>query len=226
MIVSKMRRSLAQGYPSQHAACVSPLALPQISAVPLQHFKWGDSHGNKPTVTLHGPEDSTTQVTTLQAQVPVLKSLPLKEGAHSFIEHQLLQLSSYDLTHDLMCELPSLPEWAGVLDLSKCQWPLAHTEYSALAQHVPSSYVAWVLPGTHDTPLVQSIIQGLEQHRAALGLKPMALLLSGYEHDPYKPSEHVLLFSEQEHKSGVQVNGVEKHWQWVDRTVRFLPWLK
>ncbi len=175
----------------------------------LQHNLWGRIQSDL-TVTLQRPDNSTEELATLKAQLEVLQGVHLRDTLRTE-KYVILQLTRWPLTHEIMCELQGLPQWASVLDLSQCEWPLAHTEYTALAQHLPSSYVGWVLPGKPKSPLLESIAQGIAQSKARLGPGPTVLLLRGCSGGTVRVGEHALLINKFD-KDTLQHEGVEKLW--------------
>ncbi len=161
-------------------------------------------------MTLQCPSDRTAQLATLQAQLAALQAVRFSNTLRTE-KYITLHLSEYALTHDNMCALQGLPQWAGVVVLTDCEWPLAPTEYRALAQHMPTAFMAWMLPGKPGSPLVESITQGIEQCKERLGPLPVVLLLPEYKGSPIRVGEHALLANKYA-QGGLQLYGVEKLW--------------
>ncbi len=142
-------------------------------------------------ITLPCPQD----ISQNRTQLSVLRAMRLQPGARwdETAKYVVVHLKGWVLTHATMSELSGLPVWASWLDFSECEWPLEHTEYRALAQHVPTSYVAWVLPGQPGSALLESIIAGISERRAGLSLERVELMLPEYTGGPQEQGEHVLL---------------------------------
>lgn len=74
--------------------------------------------------------------------------------------------------------LSALPAWDGKILLNGATWPLEATEYTALANHLPSSYDTWQV-GADMRPkseLFGAVAQGVNQTRASLGLGDLTVL--------------------------------------------------
>ncbi len=135
-------------------------------------------------------------MTALKAQMDLLHVVRHgpKKGRGEPPEHgTTVCLKGWSLTHAVMRELSGLPQWASVLDLSKCAWPLQHAQYRALAQHVPAAFTIWELPGKPGSALLDSIAAGIVDCRAQRGPAPIALLLPEYNGGAVKVGEGVRL---------------------------------
>ncbi len=165
----------------------------------LQYVHWSPVLGldftHELCITLQSPQSSTAQLAALEAQITVLRAMRFESSKYGPITEArvVVQLKGYALTNEIVRVLSGLPQWAAWLDLSQCEWPLEHTQYKALAQHVPTAYSGWLLPGLPQSALVQSIIAGIAENSARLGPVPKVLVLPEYEGALIKEGEHVFI---------------------------------
>ncbi len=165
----------------------------------LQHFEWDVSEhsgdcDHELRIVLECPADSAAQAATLRAQCTALQAVRLSRP-----QYAVVVLPHWPLSHQNIRELSGLPAWSSLLDLSMCHWPLDGVARRALAQHVPTAYIGWFIPGSdHDewSAVQDSVAVALSEHRAARDLSPIALLLVGYQYGPRKQGKHVLLIRE------------------------------
>lgn len=157
-------------------------------------------------ISLRCPADSDTQLAVVSVQTDLLHAL-------RFAPHfgpPIIDLAGWPMREGVMRALSGLPHWPAWLDFSKSKWPLQPTEYKALAQHVPTSYTVWMLPGQPGSPFIQSIIAGVLE--AGVKQSKIALVLPEYTGAPVKRGEHVLMV-----KGGsmhaLSTWGVEECWE-------------
>ncbi len=133
----------------------------------LSHVRWAAT-----TVTLLTPGRNKA---LHNARMSVMRAMrfttPVAESATDVV------LRNWSLTRDNMDALRGLPEWAGVLDLRSCKWPLMAREYTHLGMCVPTSYIAWRMGETVPAARLKAICEGVNQRRAGLDLPRLELCI-------------------------------------------------
>ncbi len=125
-----------------------------------------------------------TPVATLRAQLALMRTLRFVEpGSVRVI------LFGHSMTLDTMAALAGLPEWPGKLLFSGCTWPMPASEYTQLAQYVPTTYTDWLVDC--DDAVLYSICEGINQRRARLGARPVSVYVR--REQVRRMGEHVVL---------------------------------
>ncbi len=151
--------------------------------------------------------DTAEQLDALKAQLMILQSM--RFSGVDVEPGVLVCLKGYTFTHEFIRALAGLPDWAAWLDLSECRFPFEHTaEYRSLAQHVPTAYTGWVLPGQPRVPAVESIMQGIIECKARFGPEPVTLVLPKYTGNPLLKRKCVLVVSKA-HWADLREHGME-----------------
>ncbi len=108
-------------------------------------YTWGlqtppHKHIHHHTAGLH---PGTPHRGPLRAQVTVLSALHFTNDETA--KNVRVVLDGWPVNRAVIRCLAGLPQWLGVLDLSRCTWPLPHAEYRSLAYRVPVGFASWEL---------------------------------------------------------------------------------
>ncbi len=172
-------------------ACVSVRVLVCVSAQDvvrqlsdrLASINWVPVRGPDTLVVLLHPSRRTL-VATLNTQLTFMRELRLVEPGRVRVV-----LFGHSMTLDAMAARTCLPEWPGVLNFSRCTWPLPAPEYAQLAHCVPTSYTEWHLDC--DDAILDSICVGINERRARLGARPVSVYVRRKQ--VRRMGEHVVL---------------------------------
>ncbi len=131
--------------------------------------------------------------TALPAQLFFLRRVRLAPTEPSRVR---LTIQGLRITQDAIQALRGLPAWPHWLAFgAKVQWS-EDAEYTALAHCIPISYKLWCLELSHDSPIIASICEGVNQRRAGLGLWPLVVAVSMEGPVHYeRRGKHVVLVS-------------------------------
>ncbi len=148
----------------------------------LPTVQWAPLSGRELKITLY---DCFT-VDYLLPSLSVLRGLRFVDGTEV-----CLTLKTFSMKREIMTAQAGLPDaWTGALRFEKCTWPLPASEYTQLAQYVPTSYTEWHVE-CKQPAVLDSIRVGINEARARLGARPLTV----YAHidKVRRVGEHVVL---------------------------------
>ncbi len=157
----------------------------------LQHVTWKPMNAVAGAKLVFSVPTGQYELKTARAQLSTLKAVRFTKPEDTM--KGLAVGFSARLTPKMMQLLRDLPDGPRVLDLQGCSWPQGATEYRALTQHIPASYTEWRLDVGTGTSLLQSICDGVNEHRGRVGMGPVRLALYGYKGAEMKVGEHVIV---------------------------------
>ncbi len=130
-------------------------------------------------------EIQTDNSVTLLAQLQALESMNWSDAT----DLQDVQVSfRVPMTHAIMEILTDIPMWVYRVDFTQCTWPLPHTQYKALASHVPLTCTDWQLNIEPDQAYVKTppsmwwlhVCAGINERRKGLDLPALKVHLHGF----------------------------------------------
>ncbi len=176
-----------------HDARMMPYDVPHVSpcmqeeAIKLSRLlasvQWAPLYNRKIRIGMH-PPCVLHPMQALLPQLTVLRNLRFVEGAEVTIT-----LWGFTMGRDVMAALEGLPELAYGLEFRMCKWPLPASEYTRLAEHVPTSYTSGRVDC--DQAGLDSICVGINEARARLGARP--LIVYAHIDKVKRVGEHVVL---------------------------------
>ncbi len=141
----------------------------------VRHIDWARGWPQlQSTVMLSAPKlpngDSDPHAEShLLTQISLLQTMRFTKKSDQ--DRQVSVSIAGPLTHSVMQALQGLPSFTGELILTECTWPLEVSQYTQLAQYVPTSFTGWGLTGTGvGQGRLQCVCEGISQRRAGLGL--------------------------------------------------------
>lgn len=130
----------------------------------LDHVLWASWNDQPIVCTVSGMYDIASQLSAMQA---------LQYTDEATQGSVVLKLEcSMDAHHVDM--LQALPEWGGTIDMSECTWPMRSSQYTHLAEVIPTTYTKWVLSSA-PRAVALTAHRELRRHREELGLPPVTV---------------------------------------------------